>query len=563
MGFIPIPLFQTLESVFQFLPTKYLISTCRLVSKEWNSSVSSICRHRRLHFRFPSQESLEKFRKTFQNSQTLPWSSYSFIRSGIAVFMDYTRDIPIILKFISMFGQLVTQVEVEGYNFQFLLDLLQWTPNIESILFKGLEEKKEKVDINFHPPATDNFSHLKSFLHFEINGSTSFQVFDFITTRSPLLNEISLTVGSQGAKYTTQISTLIDRIPSISLRIQELPPAAYTPFSVHNLRVQELWLAVPSPTDTKEFYAPLEQFLHHVSPYLKKFIINHDRNYKEHVISSYLKIPPLPVLTFLKVEDGAPCPGGGELSPPLLFIKSPFTTKQFPVLEKFHISSLGGTVSQFTSASFPTVRELDVTKPRCATHFLQNDWASIFPNLRKLNCQVNENGLYYIFREMRRLEELTVKINLKVYNPETQNFVLPEESDINSILSGYEDPDTVCKVLKGKAYQTPGEEETPVLSLLQMKGTRGDRIPICRNVEHIFLKAEMTRRVILNVSFRFKSTKNGLAGLRCSTRFWSLCFTTTNAASSKSDSFECGRKFSVCIFFFRNIDVEFTDTWTC
>jgi len=444
--------FQVLEYFLSPLPTAELITSSRLVNKQWNSVASAVCRHRLVKFKLVSskhsRDSLNMYCSYFNNSQNLPWSSCRF--AGNEPFSSGYRNFCLsesarISMFVKMFGRFLRKLIVKEYDIQLLLDLLQWTPNLQILSFtEPLEELTEmNINRNIYKAVKDNLRNLKT-LFFEISGIISFKLFDLILTHIPRLERLWLQMGSNGIVFAEQTSSLIQRIPTLSLNFQTIEtPAAISYFTAKNLRPTSAALQIfsPSPPYNTEFYKPLQEFLDIVSLYLETLTIGSNR-YKENTYPR-LTIPSLPALKCIKIIDGPRY--SNQFRVPLVLIE-PFTSNQFPGLEKVEIVTLSEKFTPFNSVNFRSVREFVLHTRNSIPKFRMTNWSRIFPNLKKLKCDVSRDDLFYILNKMRKLEALDLTIMFLRYDQTQRKYELCNDGpDLNSVLTWFSDPDTVYK----------------------------------------------------------------------------------------------------------------------
>jgi len=239
------------------LPTAELITSSRLVNKQWNSVASAVCRRRLVKFKLVSskhsRDPLNMYCSYFNNSQNLPWSSCRFagnepFSSGYRYFC--LSDSARISMFLKMFGRFLRKLIVKEYDIQLLLDLLQWTPNLQILSFtEQLEEFAEtNINTNIYESIKENLRNLKT-LFFEISGSISFNLFELILTHSPRLERLWLQMGSNGIAFAEQTASLIQRIPTLSLNFQTMEtPSSISPFTASNLRPTSIEFKMVAPS---------------------------------------------------------------------------------------------------------------------------------------------------------------------------------------------------------------------------------------------------------------------------------------------------------------------------
>jgi len=157
------------------------------------------------------------------------------------------------------------------------------------------------------------------------------------------------------------------------------------------------------------------------------------RRYKENT-SARLTIPSLPALKCIKMIDDSRC--SERFRVPLVLIE-PFTSNQFPGLEKVEIFTISDKFKLFNSVQFRSVREFVLHTRNFILKFRTTNWSRIFPNLKKLRCDVSQDDLLYILNKMRKLEVLDLTINFFRYDQTQRKFELCNDGpDLNSVLTG-------------------------------------------------------------------------------------------------------------------------------
>jgi len=422
------------------------------VSKQWTKLSTPICRSRyvRLNFRFfkakigPDEEEVQvldsrSFYSIFRSSDDLPWS-YCTLRpwtrdSPHAPSYDLTRNE--ILQFVRAFGSHIRKIELGGDDSQIIMKIISSIPNVEEVNLTCDEEDMD-APVRVAVPVGRNFQlhRLKRICSVEIYGEAELNFLEtLLNSAASPLDYVSLDLcGGEGVHEkklyeNSKIPLLLKGAVSISLRfsikfryaVRILSACAFNKLCISKLDVD--FGGAGKRNEHTAVIGLFEDALQNLSTHLRKLRCRLSRPAESPAL---VRLPHLPVLKQLELEE---YPSGRMYPGMSIHILHPFTTNQFPVLERIVIGPIFDPRRLFESACLDSVTQLTTKGTLHSMRSVEID--RVFPNLKTLHgCEVDGSDLEYIFTYITRLVHLGVEIDLK-----------KEDHDLNVILSGISDPD--------------------------------------------------------------------------------------------------------------------------
>jgi len=311
------------------------------------------------------------------------------------------------------------------------MEIISAIPNVEEVDFEFDEYDNDVIDRDAAPVGRNISLHrLRRICNFGIYGEAELNFLETLVTGAAApLDYVSLAVRDvRAAKLFEGYAPLLKGVVSISMRLftnfrvtaRILSVCASNKLCISKLDVNFYGVNPNERTEAIQLFA---EALQHLSTHLKKL------SYSVRVspeFTALVRLPDLPVLKQLKL-------GQYGFSPVETQCLYPFTTNQFPVLERIKIVHSNDLRPLFESAVFNSVTQL-IHKGIVDESFMRPvDWNRTLPNLKNLHgCKVDGRDLEYIFAHMTHLVHLSVKVDMN-----------GGDGDLNAILSGIFDPDRV------------------------------------------------------------------------------------------------------------------------
>jgi len=436
--------FQILEQIFQELPLVDLLG-CRLVSRFWHIIGNSICRLRHVRFQrryLHSTRTLADLNGTFRKSLFFPCSSYilnAVDEDDIACRLDTGRGIhmshrrcenaltPIVVyNVMRIVGGTIRELDSNrfGNQFQCVLDGLGFTPNLEALSFCFWQQYY--YPSTFHIPSvpTIRLPMLKSLKMESMFQAAHVQLLEFLIKKAGVRLE-KIELGVMGVRQgldesANEIPLLLTGIPSVALdfdyvgNFQLLEGFVTNPVWLKTFKIcvsYHNFLSSPN----YPFFRCLEKFLKSISESLETF---HYLEYRKlNACTLLLKIPNLPRLKHLKIWT----------SGTKVMDLQPLVTNQFQELRNLQLvtDSPISFITLFDNSHFDSVHELSIIHHNWY-HGNQEEetpeveqWDRIFPNLKKLQCNINTHMFAYIVANLQKLESLTIDAFEEIQNLNT------------------------------------------------------------------------------------------------------------------------------------------------
>jgi len=291
-----------------YLSITDLLHNCRLVSKQWTSISSALCRQRnlRLDVMVGTDEISDGIFDVFLNLNELPWSSCILYLASTKTSLD-----PTILKFLSVFGIHILELQLAHGNCRILPDLLLSTPNLKRLDIQIPFYSQQNPDSSISYGSYGHLCQLKSLkMHLEPENVDFLQ--HVLTSSGCPLEYIKVKLeycSSTDVESTLRVASLIADagIPlSLSLLFDLSEHNVFNTMIQKKILIRKLHVELNDCDERvadADFFGPLENFLSSC-PHLDKLRFSCSNMYSlgEFPLPARLRIPRLPSLKCLTID---------------------------------------------------------------------------------------------------------------------------------------------------------------------------------------------------------------------------------------------------------------------
>jgi len=368
--------------------TEDLLRRCRLVSHIWHQTASSICRERRVRLiygRKKKEINAPHNLYTLFDLENLPWSSYSFTYNNIPPSAQRT-------EFFQKFGHHFLELRVQVENYESLLDILRWTPNLRSLVVVYIAEMAHERCSYDDLCAKNHDLRLSKLTRLQFNHSPQQTFLEYVLARCGARLEYFKSAPQIDGQE--KILSLLQTIPSLSLSItfyqESLSAAKNLIRAKPRLKIHELSISLTQPGEPeqgrKTLFEEAESFLATFSDCLVRLEIVLWPTDSECLTP--FKFPKFPKLNFLRMNFRH-----GKVSTGRFL--SGMRGDQFPVLSQIVINLPAiredrGYVAKYffpKSCHFAQVRKIKLN----VHDSVKDCWSQVFPTLGKFHITTNHD----------------------------------------------------------------------------------------------------------------------------------------------------------------------------